>query len=347
VIRAASARLALLLAATSVGLALAEAAARVAAPHWAPQHAERNFWRYDPLLGWAHRPGQRGAMHHPDFRIQVAISSQGLRDREYPFERTPGRRRMLVLGDSFAWGFGVEQEEAFSELIEARHPDWEILNAGTSGWGTDQSLLFLGERGMRWRPDVVLLLFHPNDVADNAADSRYGYPKPRFQLGADGLELTNVPVPRLSWRRRLERRLMQSSYLYNQALAAWARLGLGPQAGAAFVPVAASDEGEALARGTQPDLELTSALLAELARLSRENGARFLVASTPAPEAVRRGLARALEHLSVPYRALDPHFRGRPREEWKFAHDPHWNAAGQRIAADAVEGFLLEVGVLP
>jgi hypothetical protein len=347
VIRSAAASLLLLCAASAVGLGLAEAIARVAAPHWAPQHAERNFWGYDPLLGWAHRPGQRGEMHHPDFRIQVAISSQGLRDREYPLERTPGKRRMLVLGDSFAWGFGVEQDEAFSERIEARHPGWEILNAGTSGWGTDQQLLFLRERGLRWRPDVVLLLFHPNDVADNAATSRYGYPKPRFTLGPRGLELGNVPVPRLSWRRRAERFLLQSSYLYNQLQAVWWRLHHGaPEARAAFVPVAASEAGEPAAEA-ELDFAPTAALLGELARLARENGAAFAVVSAPAPEPVRAALSRALEELSVPYRALDSSFRGRPREEWKFAHDPHWNAAGQRIAADAVEEFLLELGLLP
>jgi hypothetical protein len=346
-IRAIAGRLVVAMAATALALAAAEGAARVLAPHWAPQHAERNFWDYDPLLGWAHRPGRSGTMHHPDFRIEVSISSQGLRDREYPLERVPGRKRMLVLGDSFAWGFGVEQDEALSEIVEQRHPDWEVLNAGVSGFGTDQELLFLRERGLRWRPDVVLLLFHPNDVADNNADSRYGYPKPRFVLGANGLELTNVAVPRLSWRRRLERRLLQGSYLYNRANGAWSGLGRHTAAArAAFVPSAAAEAGEE-PEGAPADFAVTAALLGELARLVQAHQARLVVVSTPAPEPVRRALGRALEDLSVPWRPLDPSFRGRPREEYKLAHDPHWNASGQRIAADAVEVFLIELGVLP
>jgi hypothetical protein len=345
VIRAVAARMLLALVATAAALALAEAAARAVAPHWAPQHAERNFWAHDDLLGWAHRPGQRGSMSHPDFRISVSISEQGLRDREYAFERTPGRRRMLVLGDSFAWGFGVEQDEALSEILERKHPDWEILNTGVSGWGTDQQLLFFRERGLRWRPDVVLLLFHPNDVEDNAAASRYGYPKPRFVLRDAGLELTHVPVPPLSWRRRLERVLMQTSYLYNRANAAWWALGrAGEAARAAFVPVAGAEGGGEPEAG---DFALTRALLGELAREVAESGARLVVVGVPAPAPLRRELALALQGLSVPYRPLDAAFRGRSREEWKFAHDPHWNAAGHVIAAGAVDDFLVELGILP
>lgn len=345
-IRALATRLLLALVAAALALVLAEAAARAVAPHWAPQHAERNFWAHDDLLGWAHRPGQRGTMSHPDFRISVAISEQGLRDREYPFERTPGLRRMLVLGDSFAWGFGVEQDESLCEILERRHPGWEIVNTGVSGWGTDQQLLFYRERGRRWQPDVVLLLFHPNDVHDNAAASRYGYPKPRFVLRGATLELTNVPVPPLRWRRRVDRYLMQSSYLYNRVNAAWWELQQAGGAGsAALVGVAAAEGG-----GGEPatdDFAITRALLGELARTVAAGGARLVVVGVPAPAPLRRDLELALGELSVPYRPLDAAFRGRPREEWKFERDPHWNAGGHVIAAGAVEEFLVELGILP
>ena len=57
--------------------------------------------------------------------MTVAINSHGLRDGEYALEPTRGKKRMLVLGDSFAWGFGVEREEVFCEVIERRRPNWE------------------------------------------------------------------------------------------------------------------------------------------------------------------------------------------------------------------------------
>src|SRR4030095_12115366 len=103
---------------------------------------------------------------NPEFSVEVSINSHGQRDDEYPVERT-GKRRMFVLGDSLGWGFGVELHERFSERMEDIHPDWEIINASVSGYSTDQELLYLQHQGMVFAPDVVLLLFHPNDFEGN------------------------------------------------------------------------------------------------------------------------------------------------------------------------------------
>jgi len=324
-------RLVLAVAATAFALGLGEAYLRVAAPEWAPQHAERVFWSHDPLLGWAHRPGESGVLRHPDFAVEVTINARGLRDRDYPLERVPGRRRMLVLGDSFAWGFGVAQHEILSERIEARHPQWEIVNAGVSGYGTDQQLLWLREHGLAFQPDWVLLLLHPNDVDDNAAVRRYGYPKPRFVPGPDGLELAGVPVPPLGWRERTRRFLKQRSYLWNRVQ----HLRLVDEASAAppLEPPPAS-------------FSVTAALLRALDELVTANGARLAVVSTAGEPWLQRAMADTLAPLGVPYLSLDDAFRGQPRDEVKFAHDPHWNAAGHALAADAVEAFLQTQGIL-
>jgi len=59
---------------------LMELAVRSMSREWAPTREERaKFWRYDPLVGWSHQPGQRGRLNHRDFTIEVAINSQGLR----------------------------------------------------------------------------------------------------------------------------------------------------------------------------------------------------------------------------------------------------------------------------
>jgi hypothetical protein len=337
-------RIALAAGATATVLAVAEVGARLFAPHWAPQHAERNFWTYDQLLGWAQRPGQRGTLRHSDFAVDVEISSQGFRDREYSVERVVGRKRMLVLGDSFAWGFGVERHEVLWEILEERHPDWEIINTAVSGYGTDQQFLFLEHRGLRFEPDVVLLFFHPNDVDDNNAGSRYGYPKPRFVPTETGIELRNVPVPRLSGPWRLRRFLLQNSYLYYRLRLARRLLETGaapvPRR-AGFAPAAAA----ASPAKSRPDFGVTRELLRRLHARIAARGARLVVVSTPSPPWLREALARTFEPLDVPYLALDEALRGRSRSEYKFANDPHWNALGQRIAAEAVEEFLIELGV--
>jgi hypothetical protein len=196
----------LLLVAVAVALALGEFAARLFVPGWAPDQAYRIFWQYDPLLGWSNRPGARGMHRSPDFETYVEISSQGLRDRVYPLERVPGKGRILLLGDSYTWGFGVEREQIWHELIEARHPDWELINTGVAGYGTGQELLYFDERGRAFHPDVVLLLVHQTDFKDNNEKVVYGYYKPTFVPRPDGgLDLTQVPVPQLGADLRFDR----------------------------------------------------------------------------------------------------------------------------------------------
>src|SRR5262245_37658747 len=109
-IRSVFVNLSILVAATLGALVLVEGISRVALPQWAPEHAERAFWAYDSLLGWAQRPNQDTRFVHQDFAVRITTNAAGLRDRDYSLDRVPGRHRLLVLGDSFAWGFGVERD---------------------------------------------------------------------------------------------------------------------------------------------------------------------------------------------------------------------------------------------
>src|SRR3989338_7290884 len=58
--------------------------------------------QYDPVLGWKNSPNLKKYYTSKKdwFRIQVKTNSKGLRDKEYPYEKKPGVRRILLLGDS-------------------------------------------------------------------------------------------------------------------------------------------------------------------------------------------------------------------------------------------------------
>ncbi len=332
-------------AAVALTLALAEVASWFLLPQWAPENGSRTFWRYDERLGWAHRPGASGVHRHPDFAARVEISSQGLRDREYPEARVAGRCRMLVLGDSFAWGFGVDREEIFHERIEARHPDWEIVNAGVAGYATDQQLLYLEARGLALRPDVVLLLFHPNDLLENAERATSGYYKPYFERGGDGaLALRQMPVPAGSLEQRLDRWLHFHTYLlyrlyHARKFIAAAReerasgAGADPEPEARRVPFNKYDV----------DLTLTLELLGRIDAAARARAARFLLVSVPISDPPRGRLQEGLRALGIAHLALDDAFKR--QRDVRFPGDPHWTPHGHEIAADAVEAFLAGQGV--
>jgi len=172
------------------------------------------FWKCDPLLGWAHQPGQEGIFETPQFRTTVHINQKGLRDRDHSYERIKDVGRILVLGDSFAWGYGVEENQRFSQLLETLM-SVEVVNAGVSGYSTDQELLWFQNEGIKYDPDLVILVFAGNDIGDNEQQLvNTVYYKPQFVIAEGQLILINTPVPKTSPLGKLIYVLSQRSSLF-------------------------------------------------------------------------------------------------------------------------------------
>lgn len=117
------------------------------------------------------RPGSRATvMWPPELSYEVRINALGLRGPEIAREPTPGRTRILVLGDSHTFGYYLEEEETWPARLEARlqaqGSDVEVVNAGCGGWSIDSQTLFALERGVRIAPDHVIVGFFGNDLAD-------------------------------------------------------------------------------------------------------------------------------------------------------------------------------------
>lgn len=318
-----------------------ELAARVFFPEWIPATIERvEFWTYDPLLGWAQAPNHRGRFTHRDFSVEIATDSQGLRDDEYPTERT-GKKRMLILGDSFGWGFGVEHHERFSEVLEAAHPDWEIINASAPGYGTDQEFLYLREKGTAFKPDVVLALFCVNDFDENVHEERYWYFKPVFVIERERLSPQNVPVPKATTKQRLQRFFLGTTYLgpmLNSAKDSFVRwVGPSPnQTG----PVSDNNSGEEARM-----CDITHLLIKAMNELCKENHSMFILASVPMDSTYTAFLREMTELEDITYVALDASFES-TSDRTSFPHDGHWNARGHEIAAAAIDSFLWKSGIL-
>jgi lysophospholipase L1-like esterase len=81
------------------------------------------------------------------------------------------RLRILVLGDSFTAGMGIEADDRFTERLErwlnaeARTPPAEVLNLGRPGTSTYQQIALL-RAGLKRKPDVVILTMCLNDMED-------------------------------------------------------------------------------------------------------------------------------------------------------------------------------------
>lgn len=124
----------------------------------------------DPQLGYKHPKSVSYLLGEN----RVELNAKGLRDGEISYKKPDGERRILVLGDSVAFGWGVSQGEVFSDqmeplLREQTGMEWQVINAGVNGYNTEQEATFLRTEGMRYAPDYVLLIYVSNDV-DPAID---------------------------------------------------------------------------------------------------------------------------------------------------------------------------------
>lgn len=124
----------------------------------------------NPARAYELVPGAKGPAH----RCFISINSHGMRDKERGMAKADRGHRVLVIGDSVAFGVHVEAEQTFPALLEERCVQQdirtEVFNMGVIGYDTSQSLAFLEETGLAFDPDVVVLAHCMNDVEDVSVD---------------------------------------------------------------------------------------------------------------------------------------------------------------------------------
>lgn len=118
----------------------------------------------NPILGFELKANCRN--DNPDFiQTYERTNSHGQRDRERTLQKPEGIRRVLLLGDSVVEGYGLRESETISRQLEDLYPDGstEVLNFGVSAYCTRAEVELLEVKGLRFGPDVVVLVFVEND----------------------------------------------------------------------------------------------------------------------------------------------------------------------------------------
>jgi lysophospholipase L1-like esterase len=140
-----------------------------------PDIVEKDPWLFWQLKANATAPLDQGKM------IGFISNGDRMRNPDVPVERGPDDFRVLCLGDSVTFGWGVRYEEAYptvlADLLRQALPGREVsvLNASCSGYTAHQGLEMLRRRGLKYRPDVVTIWFGWNDTGrwDGMTDTEH------------------------------------------------------------------------------------------------------------------------------------------------------------------------------
>jgi hypothetical protein len=294
---------------------------------------------YDPRLGFFHNPNLDLRFKNAEFDTRVRTNSRGFRDDE----ESLAEPRVLFLGDSFCFGWGVDQEETCENVFQERS-GYGSLNMGVAGYSTVQEdILYKGfcETFDIRNATVVLLAFSDDPVGNSAAFRTH----PRLRKNGavisfaspaeESLYLDFIESQRKPWLRRLSRFsclgdfAIQLFYRPENRMKPFMDLsGKGkPQQGG--MPV--------------PPFESFEYVLREMISFSDLRSNRLIVALVPRLEDL-------LDRPNEEYRAIEA-ILSRMNVSWVrladslnsddyYPLDRHWNANGHRAVAEAIHRFL-------
>jgi len=275
----------------------------------APQPYLYPRWQYSGDYGHVLYSGTTMVHAMPrHFEYRYGINSLGYRGRRVPISNHYVRQNIVILGDSYSFGTGVQDGEEFSVVMErALGTDFETINLAVGGWGLPQQIRRFYEFGILYQPRVVILQFCANGLTD-------GLRHRVARIENDRFVFQSTKSDRGWLRDQLSKSVLQRSQLYNLlrqflydrfdgGLVLDARVGRRPPAGvmeAATAPTAMESA----------YLELLSAFALDL----RQRGIPLLVISVNGQlegyPALVAGVARLNEAGTLHYVDVRPWFDG-------------------------------------
>ena len=281
----------------------------------------------------------------PEYEVELRTNAAGMRaDEDFPWQKPRNTKRILVLGDSFAMGYGVNFEDTSLYQLEmdletALQCDVDVINLSVSGFGPAEELITLEKTGLRYSPDLVIQYFTSNDPVDDSRSSLYAIKDGQLQRDRD----TYLPAVRIReylFSFTAYRWLAGESHLYNlfrdlagskakQILAMIRSFRVTPEPGSSSTP----EEDLASTRD-----ELTLSILSRIQDMSLDAGANFLILSIPVRQS-RTEFVDRFPGSSPDLPVVSPISRfneaGGEMLYWERSHG-HWTPLGCRLVADTL-----------
>jgi len=306
------------------------------------------FHRSDPEVGWVGVPSFRSRFKTLNFDVVVETNGEGFRRVDSTVEPAPEAPEIWLFGDSFAWGWGVDNGALWSDHLQGHlGPECRVVNYGVNAYGTVQQCLLLRRRlEMRPAPSDGVFLVCVNDFADNLSD-RGGVRPFLQQQESGGWAIANTPVRReiggwLVSLRRHSQAVAFFSYWGDLVTQLQRRRDLRENWDVSRDKIErtpAGREEEPLPREERESMEF---IVGEIAALCRARGIRATFVMIPQATArhVKTAPALALGEIcansGVRFIDLAPDMIENRPTLYIGNGDNHWTAEGHRQAAELI-----------
>ena len=104
------------------------------------------------------------------YGVPFNLNDDSLRDKNYIKPKPKDIYRILVLGDSWTWGLGLQLDQTIPKQLETslsnkfNNITLEVINAAKLGFNTVQQKILFEEVGLSYQPDLVILIYNLNDI---------------------------------------------------------------------------------------------------------------------------------------------------------------------------------------
>ncbi|MBP7216013.1 MAG: SGNH/GDSL hydrolase family protein [Candidatus Omnitrophica bacterium] len=302
---------------------------------------------YSSHLGWVLKPDYQCQWDSLEWSVAYQTNALGFRDDHHELGKQTGKKRIVVLGDSMAEGWGVEQDQMWQSLLQDKlGAQYEIINCAVRGYDLIQEYRQFQEVGILYEPDLVIQFLCENDFPDgrlNITPEWIGY-KPRFSLiddrlvfsqeGPEPVLLVKHDTPAVAVKRLLKKSVfllwLKKRYTLLQPKLT-SLFTFGRKSMPSAVPHIDDYEREYV--------QATEVIYKDFSRLARDHHFTMIVvwqAYVPVPV----GLKQILENSDIAVLEINL------APEARFRFDPHANKTGHQQIADIVHAFLQDQRVI-
>lgn len=304
----------------------------------------------DSLAGYVYRPNLSETIRSQAFTVHVRTNSFGYRDAEWGTMTRPAERTILVVGDSYSAGYGVQAAQRWSNLLEDRlntgagvKTTFKVMNAAVSGYGLQQMVATARKLMPVFRPKLIII--GANVQALDRMQDPYVYFK-GFSVRRSKLEFVRVQSGRLyllhvrsAFWQKVELIFLKHSGLFRLLEARLPLLLRKFRAGNPDkAPADLLRQAQELLTSFAAEARENDAILVVLLILQHEKSGDFSRTSLRINRALAEYCAREkIACVDLTARLQRGVVEGR---SFRIGKDSHWNAAAHTLAADAVYEFL-------